>query len=159
VFSLASGQLIASASGTWVHDYRSMDLPDSPATERVGIADVFGTITRWRANASLNYVRGAWSVGATGRLTADYDDAVGVPGMRTGRRIDVPTYLDVQCGWSAERVPAAEGILRGVTFTLGASNVLDAQVPFAEIGDYLGVDMSQSDLRGRFIYANLSKGF
>lgn len=153
-----STQLITSLGGTWVHDYRSHDLPDAPAVERVGIASVYGTIARWRATASADLIRGALSAGLTARLTADYDDAIGVPGVATGRRIHVPRYFDVRFGWDADG-STAKGIWRGVRLSIGATNVTDEEAPFAEIGLNTGVDMSQSDLRGRFVYADLSKRF
>lgn len=157
---LGASELITELSATWVHDYRSSDLPDTPPIERVGIANVFGTIARWRGTASINYRNGPWNAVATARFAANYDDSVGVPAIPTGRRIDPPTYLDLQLGWTADRHGDLDsGLLRGVKLTLGATNLLDAKTPFSERGSFRGVDMSQADLRQRFVYANISKRF
>jgi iron complex outermembrane receptor protein len=159
-FDLGASTLATELAATWVHDYLSSDLPDSPPVERVGIASVYGTIGRWRGTASVNYRRGAWHVGATTRLMANYDDSVGIPGVPTGRRIDPPTYVDLQVGWNADAHAALDSSwLRGLRLTLGAVNLLDEQPPFAERSSYRGVDTSQADLRQRFIYVNVSKRF
>ncbi|HEY6642873.1 TonB-dependent receptor plug domain-containing protein [Povalibacter sp.] len=147
-------------AGTWVDRYESDELPDSPPVDHVGVANVFGTITRWQGNAAVNWTRGAWGIGVMGRYIPAYDDAVGVAAVPTGRRIPSQTLMDVQVFWDSDEIAQAQPRWwQGVRLTLGATNVLDEPVHFAEIGDYAGFDLSQGDLRQRFIYLDLSKRF
>jgi len=43
--------------------------------------------------------------------------------------------------------------------TVGALNLLDEDVPFANVGLGLGFDPSQADLRKRFAYLRLTRSF
>lgn len=158
-FDLAGAELRTEITSTWVHDYRSVDLPDSPPIERVGIANVFGTIARWRGTASVAYAKGPWNASLIGRFTASYDDSIGVPSIPTGRRINPPTYVDLQVSWSANLAGLEETLLKGTRVAVGASNIFDEEPPFSERGGIRGVDISQADLRQRFVYINVSKRF
>lgn len=159
-FDTPVGQWHGTVSATWVKEYASNNLPDSPPTQRVGIASVFGTIPRWQANANLSWTRAAWSAGLTGRFTASYDDAVGIDATSNGRRIPSQALVDAQLVWNSdERVDAKSAWWSGLKVTIGAINVLDEEPAFAEIGDTWGMDPSQADLRQRFGYIHLSKRF
>ena len=157
-FETGTGQWHVYLAGTWVDRYESEDLPDQPPRERVGIASVFGTITDWQGTAGVNFSRGAWSLGLTGRYVPGYDDAVGAAAVPTGRRIASQALLDAQVVWDSDGA-GLEGFWEGFRLTFGATNVLDEAPHFAEIGDYAGFDLSQGDLRQRFIYLDLSKRF
>src|SRR5690606_11621565 len=49
-----NGTLGAALTGTWVDRYSSVQIPATPAVERVGIASLEGTIPRWRATANVH---------------------------------------------------------------------------------------------------------
>lgn len=157
-FKTDVGQWHLYLAGTWVDRYESEDLPDQPPRERVGIASVFGTITDWQGTAAINFSRGPWSVGLTGRYVPGYDDAMGAAAVPTGRRIASQALLDTQLVWDSDGA-GLDGVWEGWRLTLGATNVLDEPAHFAEIGDYAGFDLSQGDLRQRFVYFDLSKRF
>ena len=45
------GRFRPELSATWVHDFTTSDLVEGPGVDRVGIANVQGTVPRWRAVA------------------------------------------------------------------------------------------------------------
>ncbi len=159
-FESKSGEWRLSLAATWVDRYLSDELPGQAPTNRVGVANVFGTITRWTGNAGVNWTRGPWGADVIGRYVAAYDDAVGVAAAPTGRRMPGQTFVDVQLRWdSAGSSGTTSAWWGGLRLTLGASNVLDVAPDYSEIGGTLGFDTSQGDLRQRFLYVDLSKRF
>jgi iron complex outermembrane recepter protein len=55
------------------------------------------------------------------------------------------------CGWRAW--------LNGTTITLGMQNVFDSNPPFVGGGFGYGYDPSLADVKGRFLYVQLTKKF
>jgi iron complex outermembrane recepter protein len=152
------GELAANAVATWIGEYETVDVPATPAVDRVNLAnETVGTITRWRAVGGLDWDRGPVSATMHVRYIPAYDDARG--GVRNGRRISAQTFVDLQASFDLGGLDPGRTLLRGVELTAGASNLLDGQPHFAEVTGVQGYDMSQGDLKGRFWYVRLGKTF
>lgn len=155
-FNGSLGQFTTSLSATWIDRFDVMDLPSMPAVERIGVANFAGTIAKWRAVAEFGWQRGTAGASMSARYVPAYDDAIG--GFRTGRRIPSQAIFDVQASIGLDELGAGESMWRGLAFTAGALNLFDDHAPFAQVSAS-GFDMSQGDLKGRFIYLRLRKTF
>jgi iron complex outermembrane receptor protein len=154
----AFGQFTASAVATWIGKYETVDVPATPAADRVNLAnETVGTITKWRAVGGLDWDRGALSGAMHLRYIPSYDDTRG--GVRNGRRIPAQSFLDLQASVDLGKLDSSRALLRGVELTAGASNLLDQQPHFAEVSGVQGYDTFQGDLKGRFWYVRLGKTF
>jgi len=154
----AFGDFAANAVATWIGEYETVDVPATPAVDRVNLAnDTVGTITKWRAVGGLDWDRGALSATMHLRYIPTYDDTRG--GVRNGRRVPAQTFLDLQASVDLGRLDPSSGLLQGCKLTAGASNLFDQLPHFAEVGGVQGYDMSQGDLKGRFWYVRLGKTF
>jgi iron complex outermembrane receptor protein len=152
------GQFTANAVATWIGEYETVDVPATPAVDRVNLAnEAVGTITRWRAVGGLDWDRGALSATMHLRYIPSYDDTRG--GVRNGRRIAAQTFIDLQASVDLGRLDPSFGLLQGFQLTAGASNLFDQQPHFAEVTGAKGYDMSQGDLKGRLWYVRLGKTF
>lgn len=152
------GHIKPELSATWVRDFRTSDLVEGSAVDRVGVADLQGSIVRWRAVASLKWNRGAFGVSSAVRYVPSYDD-VGVFGNAIGRRIDSQSLVDLQLSLDLSELAAPGSAWADFELRAGALNLFDAQQPFAEVGWLTGYDGSQGDLRQRFWYLKLAKKF
>jgi outer membrane receptor protein involved in Fe transport len=152
------GEFAANLVATWIGEYETVDVPATPAVDRVNLAnDVAGTITKWRAVGGLDWDRGPLSTTMHVRYIPSYDDTRG--GVRNGRRVAAQTFVDLQAAVDLGKMDSGRAFLRGVQLTAGASNLFDQQPEFAEVGGPQGYDMSQGDLKGRFWYVRLGKTF
>lgn len=151
------GRFTLSLSATWIDRFETVDLPSMPAVERVGVASFVGTIARWRTVTTLDWHRGIAEASLTARYAPAYDDAIA--GIRTGRRIPAQKIFDVQASIDLDELNGGKSLWRGFKFTAGAVNLFDEHAPFAEVSGASGFDMSQGDLKGRFIYLRLGKTF
>jgi Outer membrane cobalamin receptor protein len=154
----AFGQFSASAVATWIGEYETVDVPATPAVDRVNVAnETVGTITKWRGVGGLDWDRGPLSATMHLRYIPSYADARG--GVPNGRRIGAQTFLDLQVSVDLGGLDPDSGLLEGCQLTAGASNLFDQQPHFAEVSGVQGYDMSQGDLKGRFWYVRLGKIF
>lgn len=134
-FDTALGAFTPRADVTWIDSFEYSDSPagHAPMIDRVGIASEQGTITRWRAVASLRWRTDAWAATTYLRLIPAYED-VG------GGRIRSQQLWDLNVSYMhGERL----------TLTLGAMDILDTSPPFARVGAATGYDSSQWDPVGR----------
>jgi iron complex outermembrane recepter protein len=154
-FDTAVGRFAQSLAATWVHSYETVDVPGTPAAERVGRMSFAGTIARWRGVATISWTQGAVMISTTARYTEGYADFDPLTGT-TARDVSAQTLADVQL---TADVGELVGQLPGVTVTVGVSNVFDSEPPFALLGQNIGFDPTQGDLRKRFGYLRLSKEF
>lgn len=143
-------------SATWVDDYDAVLIPNTPVVERVGVASLDGTITRWRGSTTLGWLRSGWGASLTARYIDSYADRTAF-GEDRGRTIPSQVLLDAQVSLAAGEVFGEWA--DGFKLTFGAVNLLDEAPPFAEIFYSLGYDLSQGDLRQRFGYLRLSYEF
>jgi iron complex outermembrane receptor protein len=158
VLDMRVGRFIPELSATWVHDFTTSDLVDGPDVSRVGVANLQGSVARWRAVAGLAWSREAISISAKARYVPSYDD-VDTLGRRTGRSVDAQTLVDAQIAVDLSDVVGEDSMWRGFEIRAGVSNLLDEEPPFAEAGWFTGYDPSQGDLRQRFGYVKLTKRF
>lgn len=156
-FETAAGRFAADVKGTWIDQYDAFDLPGEAPTDRINVANSFGTIAQWRAIASLDWQLGA--VGATTyvRYIPSYDDTLN--GVRNHRTIPSQTFLDLQFSLDLGQLLEGSTLLHGLKFTGGALNALNQEPHFAEVNGVQGYDTSQGDLKGRFWYLRLGKSF
>jgi iron complex outermembrane recepter protein len=156
-FDSVAGRFAADLKGTWIERYDAFDLPGDAPTDRVNVANTFGTIARWRAIASLDWQLGALGATTYVRYIPSYDDTR--DGVRNGRTLPSQTFLDLQFSVDLGRLLEGSSLLRDLKFTAGALNALDHEPHFAEVGSIQGYDTSQGDLKGRFWYLRLGKTF
>jgi iron complex outermembrane recepter protein len=156
-FDTSLGHFTPSLSATWIDHFETMDLSSTPAVERVNIASVQGTIPKWRVVPRLEWQRGIAEASINARYTPAYDDAI--TGVQTGRRIPSQTIIDIQASIYLNKRGTGESPRRGFKITAGALNLSDEHAPFSEVRSAAGFDMSQGDLKGRFVYLRLGKTF
>jgi iron complex outermembrane recepter protein len=157
-FDTRVGRFTPQVSATWVHDYETSDLAVGPDVNRVGVANLQGTITRWKAVARMNWNRGGFGLSGALRYVPSYDD-VQAFGGRNGRRVDAQGLLDLQASLDLGKFAPQESPWNDFEIRAGALNVFDSQPPFAEVGWLAGYDPTQADLRQRFWYVKLAKKF
>jgi iron complex outermembrane receptor protein len=156
-FETAAGRFAADVKGTWIHQYDAFDLPGQAPTDRVNVANTFGTIAQWRAVASLDWQLGALGATTYVRYIPSYDDTR--DGVRNGRTIPSQTFLDLQFSLDLGQLLEGSTLLHNLKFTGGALNALNQEPHFAEVNGVQGYDTSQGDLKGRFWYLRLGKTF
>lgn len=152
------GRFMPELSATWVHDFTTTDLVEGPNFSRVGVADLQGSVARWRAVAGLAWSRQGMSISAKARYVPSYED-VDFPGHRTGRSVAAQTLIDAQIAFDLSDRAGPESMWHGFELRAGVVNLLNKEPPFAEAGFFSGFDLSQGDLRQRFSYVKLSKRF
>jgi iron complex outermembrane receptor protein len=150
------GHLEAALSATWVDDYASHDLAQIESSDRVGIANYVGTIPEWRLIGSLTWEGRGWGVSTTATFTPSYQDSNLTGPM--DRRLPSRTIIDMQAWLELGRLFDPVGF-DGLKITVGALNLLDEDVDFANAGLVFGFDVSQADLKQRFAYLRITKSF
>jgi len=150
------GRWTPSIAATWVGRYESQDLPNAPLTERVGRANLGGTITRWRAVGTLAWTRDRVGLSAAVRHTPSYEDVSPFTNEPVGRNVQAQTFVDLQGSFDFAQ---SDSWLNGLKLSAGVINLFDKAPPFAMVGYSSGSDPNQGDLRQRYFYAQLSKRF
>jgi hypothetical protein len=117
---------------------------------------VQGTIPRWRSVGTLSSKLGDIGASITTTFTPSYRDADIVKGP-LDRHIGAQTLVDVQV--SLDLHSDSNPLLDRSTLVWGARNVFDQGPDFANAGAFLGYDISQSELTGRFVYMRIIKRF
>jgi iron complex outermembrane recepter protein len=134
-FETAFGAWMPQLDVTWIDTFKYSDVPaaDAPMTDRVGVASMQGTITPWRAVASLGWEHGAWAATTYLRLIPGYRDVGGAP-------IDSQQLLDVHVSYEPSR---------HLMLSLGVMDLANTSPHFANVGAATGYDSSQWDPVGR----------
>lgn len=156
-FDTVVGHFAADVKGTWIDQYDALDLAGQAPTDRVNVANTFGTIAEWRAIASLDWQLGALGATTYVRYIPSYDDTRN--DVRNGRTVPSQTFLDLQFSLDLGQLLEGSTLLHGLKFTGGALNALNQEPHFAEVNGVQGYDTSQGDLKGRFWYLRLGKTF
>lgn len=152
------GQFRPQLSATWLNDFTTTDLVEGPDVRRVGVANVQGSIARWRAVAGLGWTRQGLTLSGSARYVPSYDD-VDASGARTGRSVAAQMLIDAQISFDLSEMVGEESMWGGFELRAGAFNLLNEEPSFAEVTGPGGYDGSQGDLRRRFWYLKLSKRF
>lgn len=150
------GHLQAALSATWVDKYASQDIATIQSSDRVGIANILGTIPEWRLIGSLTWEGSGWGVSTTATFTPSYQDSDLTGPLN--RRLPSRTVVDMQAWLELGRLfgPAC---FDGLKVTAGTLNLLDEEVDFANAGVRYGFDVSQAALMQRFAYLRIIKSF
>jgi len=159
-FNIGAARLTPFLSATWVAKYDAVNVPDTPAENRVGIANGNGSITRWKGIASLTWAWNGLSVVATGRFTPSYRDFNAETQLPSARIIKAQTILDIQAMLQTDDMPmGAPAWLTGTQLSLGVINLFDDAPRYSDVGFVTGYDPTIGDLRQRFAYLRISKAF
>jgi iron complex outermembrane receptor protein len=146
--------LLGSINATWVKEFVVADFPNTPAADRVGLANTLGTIPQWRATATLSWTMSRLTLSGAVRYIGGYDDTL--TNVVTGRRVPSQTLIDLQAAYAFPKEDAWWA--HDLTLRAGVKNAFDKEPPFSEVTT-LGYDGSLGDVRQRFVYVSLSKGF
>ena len=159
-FDTAWGQFTPLLSATWLDQYDTVDLPQTPVTGHLDRARSTGTITRWRGVASIGWSHRGMRLAVTARHTPSYADVDSTTDALNGRTIDATTLFDVQASVELGELFSSDSAwLRGTKFSAGLINAFDKGPQFSAVAVNAGYDTTQGDLRQRFGYAQLTKRF
>lgn len=153
------GQFKSGLSATWVQEFTTSNLIDGPEFSRADVANLQGTVPRWRAAATLGWNHGGIGISSAMRYVPSYDDVNFFLGTRNGRKVDSQTTVDVQLSVDLGYMAGERSPWRGFEIRAGAFNLFDTEPPFAEVDGPAGFDLTQADLRQRFAYLKVAKKF
>jgi iron complex outermembrane recepter protein len=148
-------KVTARASGTYMDKYETQNLDGSFSNAiNVTAGTTPGVILRWRHTASITLERGDWSATmAQNFQNAYYDTRTALQAATVPLRTVAPyETFDLQ---------ASYGGFKSLRLVIGVKNVLDRDPPYANSGSgFIGsYDLSYADVRGRFVYTNLTYRF
>jgi iron complex outermembrane receptor protein len=156
------------AWGTWAPVVRATRYTryDALLNPAVGMDDYLGKantdiwVPKLRANAGMGWNLGAWSASLTGRYVGKYRD---YNPLNDGRyqRLGGRALWDLNVAWDlGQEEMFRSGWLSKLRIAVGAVNLFDREPQFsASIGPGFGFDASQGDIRGRYIYGDISIRF
>ena len=160
---------IASHWGTWspairatyTYDYSDALLPGQPKVNFTSVENHNGTwAPRWKGTLSLNWFLEPWSAAIDGRYIGRYRDADPLP---AGNYLSLGNfwYWDANVRYSLrDRSDARDTLLARAYLSVGAVNVFDSKPQFSnEFNGLVGGYDAQADIRGRFLYVQLSTRF
>jgi iron complex outermembrane receptor protein len=153
-----AGRFKPEFSGTWVHDFTTSNLVEGLDVSRVGVANFQGTIPRWHAVASLSWTRLGFGITSAVRYIPSYDDVVFFGG-RNGRNVASQAIVDAQFSVDLGKLVGEQSSWSGFELRAGAFNLFDSEPPFSESALFAGYDITQADLRQRFVYVKIAKKF
>ncbi len=148
-FALAGGRATASASLSWLIDYKEQRTPAGPLVERV---DTVGFPARLRGQVSLDWTGRAWGGTFTLHHVSGYHDDLNVP----ERSVDSWSTLDLQLRYTP---PHLTGLAHGITLALNVQNATDAGPPFINRSIPPGYDPANADPLGRFVSLQICKAW
>lgn len=151
------GDITPRVAATWVNEFDSVDAPFGGTSNRVGVANVSGSVPRWRVIGGLGWKRNGVALSTTIDWLPGYMDA-DADGL-TGRRLASRTLVDLQASFALDEMFGPSPLWNDLKLQAGVKNAFDELPPFSEIGFTGGYDSSQGDLVGRFGYLRLTKGF
>ena len=148
-----SGAFGASLSGTYFTKFEEQLFDGDQALD---LLNTIGSPVDLRMRGVLNWTRGNLSASLSANYTDGYvnslQDAAGVP-----QNQQISSYTTVDLQFAHE--PRFAGALNDTTIRLGATNLFEADVPFVNSSDRLGLDVERIETRGRVIYLELTKSF
>ncbi len=138
--------------GTYLYQYdrQNADGTYTPQVDQA-INAAGGVIPRWHHVASVTYERGPWSATVMQNFQKGYHD---LPANITGTPRDVGAYetWDLQGQYTG---------IKHLKLVLGVKNFTDRDPPYTNEGGQFaaGYDITYADVRGRFIYGQMSYTF
>jgi hypothetical protein len=168
-FELGENRFNVSALGTFVDKYRTQLAIGQPSREDVGwpYRTANAPLQR-RGNARVFWTRQAFTTGVTWRYLDSYRISTSpAVDLVTGGRVASSSEFDVQASYNFSSARGRSGVFRWLDrtkVTIGASNVLDRDVPFYFTGiagtGIAGLYYSPlSDPMQRFVYMTVKKSF
>jgi iron complex outermembrane receptor protein len=146
------GTFTPSVAATQTYRYSATLTPGSPATNAVSAAQDTGNwAPRWKGTVGLGWRSGEWAGSVDGRYVGRYQD------YDSSAMIGNFWLVDASVRYTIGRSFASESTyLNGLYLRLGAVNLFNKQPQFSNFEfDIVGYDPSQSDIRGRFVYAQV----
>lgn len=141
--------------GTWIREYKFQLSPDGPSAKGDGnrnFTNPFAPAPKWRANASINWIKDMHNVNAIVRYISGFDDDNNTDVLNA--RIKSHVTLDLQYTLHLEQLIKAS---RGTSLSIGAINVTDNAPPPA-VGVF-GYETTVHYPRGRLVYVRISQSF
>jgi iron complex outermembrane receptor protein len=150
------GKLQTALSATWVDTYAVKEISSILPANRVGIANIQGTIPRWRLVGSLTWEGNGWGAASRARFTPRYRDA-DLTGVMD-RHLRSRATVDFQAWVELDKL-FAPGLFEDMKASAGVLNVFNRKADFANVGQFLGYDASLASLEYRQAYLRITKGF
>ena len=148
-------KITARANGTYMQKYETQNLDGSFSNAiNVTAGTVPGVILRWRHTASFSVEHGDWSGTVAQNFQNAYQDTRTALQAATVPLRTVSSYetFDLQAAYKG---------FKSLRLVVGVKNALDRDPPYANSGaGFIGsYDLSYADVRGRFVYTNLTYQF
>jgi iron complex outermembrane receptor protein len=140
-----NGKFTLSSSYNYVRTYRTAITPGSVPFDNVD-SNGFGTIPRYKGNASLTWEKSDWVSSLTYRYIHSYDQFAPFSQLRVGAYYDLDGFV-------------AYNGFKNLKITLSARNLLDKEPSWDASGGALGFDFTQYDIRGRYVTLGLRYTF
>jgi iron complex outermembrane receptor protein len=157
--SSAVGEWTPSVTVSNIYDWRSALAPGLPPVSYVSQATYISSLgfaPRWKGTAALAWKRGAFGASVAGRYIGRYKDyqdfTPNTNELGNYWTYDASAHVDIGKGAGRERrwLPA-------LSIAVGAVNLFDKSPPFSFNGS--GYDAAEYDIRGRYLYAQISAKF
>lgn len=146
------GELLPSLNVTQVYHYVYQLIPGAPPTDATSKAQDSGTWSpRWKGTAALGWKLGPYSASFDARYVGHYQD------YDSTRSIGDFWLYDANARYALGRVIAADNPwLRDLYLEVGGVNLFNTLPQFSNFDfGFPGYDVSQGDIRGRFLYAQI----
>ena len=153
------GTFTPSISATNVYKYLAVLAPGATPEDRVSKASQDAFSPRWKGTAAVGWGRGRYSANVDGRYVGRYQDYAP---LTDGQYQQLGGFwlFDLNAKMRISGTRADESKESGAFLQLGAVNALNSLPRFSMFsGGYLGYDPAEYDIRGRFVYFNVSFGW
>jgi iron complex outermembrane receptor protein len=145
------GELLPSLSVTQTYHYSVAFVPGAAATDRVSIANNDGNwAPRWKGTVAMGWKSGPYTANIDGRYVGKYQD------YGSSREIGNFWLCDANLRYSVGHALSSPW-LKGVSLEVGGVNIFNRLPQFSNaIFGFVGYDVAEADIRGRFLYARIS---
>jgi outer membrane receptor protein involved in Fe transport len=149
-FRLRGGQAEIGASGTYIFNIDQALTPTAPVSD---VVDILGNPVDLRIRGRANWSNDQWGAALFLNYLDSYTNLTNV----TPQRVSSWTTVDAQISY---RLPHTRGPLAGLRFALSATNLLDADPPYAAYNLGLaisGYDADNASPLGRVLSIQITK--
>ena len=153
-----AGRVTMRLDGTYVERFNRQNA-DNTWTNQVDVAlnAAGGVIPRWRHVASIAYDKGPWNVTGFQNYQKGYNDQLSTfpePGATAVAPREVSDYVtyDLQGSYTG---------IKNCQLSVGVKNIFNTDPPYTNAGGQFaaGYDITYADVRGRFVYAQVTVRF